>query len=282
MKSQNNGKYTVVKNALTNAANYWSKILKVERLDFKLKKYMFDNCVMKQYHPDLDETKGIEADLIIFPFFMTLKTSSFLAVSDYCVTDSTLRPIGGVIQINTNINTGKRNSELFFTQVFMHELAHIFGFIYDKLEPFFITRTINGKSRTLLASPKVIQTARRHFNCQTLEGVELEDNGSDESKLQHWESRIMNGDLMVSFVDRVDVTISEITLAFLEELGFYETKTYTGGLFRTGKGRGCSFLTTSCLSYRSVFSNDFNYNSLNNPVNQIAIKMLFDEIVFEE
>ena len=131
MKSQNNGKYTVVKNALTNAANYWSKILKVERLDFKLKKYMFDNCVMKQYHPDLDETKGIEADLIIFPFFMTLKTSSFFAVSDYCVTDSTLRPIGGVIQINTNINTGKRNSELFFTQVFMHELAHIFGFIYD-------------------------------------------------------------------------------------------------------------------------------------------------------
>ena len=261
MKSQNNGKYTVVKNALTNAANYWSKILKVERLDFKLKKYMFDNCVMKQYHPDLDETKGIEADLIIFPFFMTLKTSSFFAVSDYCVTDSTLRPIGGVIQINNNINTGKRNSELFFTQVFMHELAHIFGFIYDKLEPFFITRTINGKSRTLLASPKVIQTARRHFNCQTLEGVELEDNGSDESKLQHWESRIMNGDLMVSFVDRVDVTISEITLAFLEDLGFYETKTYTGGLFRTGKGRGCSFLTTSCLSYSSVFSNDFNYNS---------------------
>ena len=99
MKSQNNGKYTVVKNALTNAANYWSKILKVERLDFKLKKYMFDNCVMKQYHPDLDETKGIEADLIIFPFFMTLKTSSFFAVSDYCVTDSTLRPIGGVILI---------------------------------------------------------------------------------------------------------------------------------------------------------------------------------------
>ena len=62
---------------------------------------MFDSCLMKQY----------QADSIIFPFFMTLKASNFLAVSDYCATDSTLRPIGGIIQINTSINTGKRNSE---------------------------------------------------------------------------------------------------------------------------------------------------------------------------
>ena len=46
---------------------------------------------MKQYHSDLDDIKGIEADLIIFPFLITLKTSNFLAVTDYCDTDSTLR-----------------------------------------------------------------------------------------------------------------------------------------------------------------------------------------------
>ena len=262
LKSQNNGKYSVVINALTNAANYWSKIIKVERLNFKLTKNMFDSCLINQYNPDLDEAKGIEADLIIFPFFNTLNPSSYYALSDYCVIESkSSRPIGGTIQINTNINTSKTNSVLFFTQVFMHEMAHIFGFLYNNFEPFLITRTINGKSRTLLASPKVIQTAKRHFNCQTLEGVELEDDGNDYSKFQHWESRIMNGDLMVSLVDRVDVTISEITLAFLEDLGWYETKTYTGGLFRTGKNRGCSFLTGNCLSFSQTFSNDFNYNT---------------------
>ena len=261
MKSQNNGKYSVVINALTSAANYWSKILKVERLDFKLTKNMFDSCLIKKYHPDLDENKGIEADLIIFPFFTAINPSSYFALSDYCsIEGSTLRPIGGIIQINTNINTSKRHSDLFFTHLFMHELTHIFGFLYDKFEPFIITRTINGRSRNLLASPKVIQAAKRHFNCQTLEGVELEDDGAEYSKFQHWESRIMNGDLMVSLVDRVDVTISEMTLAFLEDLGYYETKTYTGGLFRTGKGRGCSFLTSNCISYSQVFGNDFNYN----------------------
>ena len=127
----------------------------------------------------------------------------------------------------------------------MHEFAHIFGFLYNNFEPFIKSKTINGKTVTLLSSPKVIQAAKRHFNCDSLEGVELEDDGHEYSKYQHWESRIMNGDLMVSLIDRVDVTISEITLAFLEDLGWYETKTYTGGLFRTGKHRGCSFLTTS-------------------------------------
>ena len=261
MKSQNNGKYSVVINALTNAANYWSKILKVKRLDFKLTKNMFASCLLKQYHPDLDENKGIEADLIIFPFFIAINPSSYFALSDYCAIEgSTLRPIGGIIQINTNINTSKRHSDLFFTHLFMHELSHIFGFSYDNFEPFIITKTINGRTRNLLASLKVIEAAKRHFNCQNLEGVELEDDGFEYSKFQHWESRIMNGDLMVSLVDRIDVTISEITLAFFEDLGYYETKTYTGGLFRTGKGRGCSFLTSNCGSYNQIFSNDFSYN----------------------
>lgn len=51
---------------------------------------------------------------------------------------------------------------------------------------------------------------------------------------------------------------------------------------------GCMFGAVAC-GYGGVWvfnlidrwSNDFNYNSLNNPVNQIAIKMMFDEIVFE-
>jgi len=186
MKSQNNGKYSVVINALTNAANYWSKILKVERINFKLTKNMFDICLMQQYHPDLDESRGIEADLIIFPFFNTINPSTYMVLSDYCtVEDSSSKPIGGTIQINTNINTSKKHSDLFSTYLFIHEMAHIFGFLYKRFEPFIITRTINGRSKNLLASPKVIQAAKRHFCCRDLEGVELEDDGDEYSKNQH-------------------------------------------------------------------------------------------------
>ena len=52
---------------------------------------------------------------------------------------------------------------------------------------------------------------------------------------------------------------------------------------------GCMFGAVMC-GYGGVWGfntidkwgNDFNYNSLNNPVNQVAIKMMFDEIVFED
>lgn len=52
---------------------------------------------------------------------------------------------------------------------------------------------------------------------------------------------------------------------------------------------GCMYAAVAC-GYGGVWvfstinrkGNDFNYNSLNNPVNQLAIKMIFDEIVFEE
>ena len=146
----------------------------------------------------------------------------------------------------------------------MHEIGHILGFTLDVYEPFLIQRTINGRTRQLIASPKVIAAARRHFNCPTLEGVEIEDDGKELSKYKHWESRIMNGDLMVSLVDRADIAISEITLAFFEDTNWYETKNYTGGLFRTGKGRGCQFLTDNCASYKNHFSNDFVYDQKEN------------------
>ena len=52
---------------------------------------------------------------------------------------------------------------------------------------------------------------------------------------------------------------------------------------------GCMFGAHAC-GYGGVWvfqlidewGNDFNYNSLNNPVNQAAIRMMVDEIVFEE
>lgn len=52
---------------------------------------------------------------------------------------------------------------------------------------------------------------------------------------------------------------------------------------------GCMFGAHAC-GYGAVWvfrlidewGNNSNYNSLNNPVNQIAIEMMFDEIVFEE
>ena len=50
--------------------------------------------------------------------------------------------------------------------------------IVAKLLPFpNKSKIINGMNRNLLAYPKLLATAKSHFNCTTIEGVELENQG---------------------------------------------------------------------------------------------------------
>lgn len=43
----------------------------------------------------------------------------------------------------------------------------------------------------MMVTPRVTEEARRHFNCDRLEGAELEDQGGEGTALTHWEKRIM-------------------------------------------------------------------------------------------
>lgn len=42
----------------------------------------------------------------------------------------------------------------------------------------------------MLVTPRVKEEARTHFNCPTLEGAELENQGGEGTALTHWEKRI--------------------------------------------------------------------------------------------
>ena len=81
-----------------------------------------------------------------------------------------------------------------------HELTHVLVFNVDLIKDHFqgtananriITQTINNQARYLLATPKVIEAAKKHFNCSTLQGIELENQGGEGTLLNHWESRVM-------------------------------------------------------------------------------------------
>jgi hypothetical protein len=71
----------------------------------------------------------------------------------------------------------------------------------------------------------------------------------------------MQGELMIG-EDYSEVVMSDMTLAFLEDLGYYKVNYYTGGLFRFGKNQGCSFLEKKCIySEGTLFPNEFCYES---------------------
>ena len=53
---------------------------------------------------------------------------------------------------------------------------------------------INGGSInrqvTMIVTPKVVEEVRKHFDCDELEGAELEDQGEIGTKFTHWEKRV--------------------------------------------------------------------------------------------
>ena len=54
------------------------------------------------------------------------------------------------------------------------------------------------------------------------------------------------------------ILITELTLALLEDSGWYEINYYTGGLMRFGKNKGCDYYNCDNQGNRK-----FNYKSKN-------------------
>ncbi|VDN99905.1 unnamed protein product [Rodentolepis nana] len=105
-------------------------------------------------------------------------------------------------------------------------------------------------SRTvhLVVTPNVLRYARKYFDCRDLEGVELEDQGGLGVSLSHWEMRILGNELMTATFTN-SFRISNLTLAFLEDTGWYLPKYSLAQNLAWGAKRGCVFSSQSCYSY---------------------------------
>ncbi|KAH8871406.1 Leishmanolysin-like peptidase [Schistosoma japonicum] len=100
----------------------------------------------------------------------------------------------------------------------------------------------------IVVLPTVVRIARLFYNCPTLDGVELEDEDGAGVYLTHWEKRILENDLMTATYTN-SFRISPITLAMMEDTGWYIPNYALSQSFSWGKGRGCTFATGSCLEY---------------------------------
>ena len=198
--------------------------------------------------------KTIKADIIILPIIFPLAEDIDAAAFTFLI-DNTYRPILGIVELRPNYNFSLKNSEKFLSLLLLHEITHVLVFspsLYSlfQTEPntkIFDYEIINGINRTKICTPKVVQAAQKHFNCSSISGIELENQGSNGTIGAHWEARIMLGDYMIA-IDYPEIVLSDITLSLFEDSGWYSVNYYTGGLFRFGKNMGCSFLNSSCIS----------------------------------
>ncbi|KAI0240867.1 Leishmanolysin-like peptidase [Lamellibrachia satsuma] len=110
------------------------------------------------------------------------------------------------------------------------------------------------KNVTMLVTPTVVREARRHFGCATLEGAELEDQGGSGTKISHWEKRVFENEAMTGIVTQ-NAVFSRVTLALMEDTGWYRVNYKMAEPLLHGYGKGCDFAKKSCKEYMQIKTN---------------------------
>lgn len=113
-------------------------------------------------------------------------------------------------------------------------------------------------TRTIINSPRVVAWARNHFGCSTIQGVELENQGGSGTAGSHWEKRVVFNEYMSGTASRNPV-FSELTLALLEDSGWYRVNYTQAGQLLWGHGMGCDFTNRGCNNwprYQGYFCSD--------------------------
>lgn len=87
--------------------------------------------------------------------------------------------------------------------------------------------------------PGVVDFAKEHYNCKTLEGVPLENSGGEGTAKSHWEKLVAAEDLMGPN-DYNNPTFSGLVLSFMEGMGWYKTNNTMMEDLSWGEDSGCS------------------------------------------
>ena len=264
-----NEKLQNLKNIFNEVVESFQKIISVQHFAYLANDYSYlikENCGIDYFDETL-KSGVLSDDLLIFPSLDldNILSENVLAAATPCIqAENSNRPLAGIVLINKDLMTNKYDYNYYMKNLLFHELTHVLGFhpSYFKILGLTHSETIDGEKYTYINSKKVLERAKIHFGCDSIKGVQLENQGGDGSMGSHWESRYMLGDYMISS-DYTEVVMSDITLALLEDTGYYKINYYTGGLFRFGKNQGCAFLEKKCLydkGQKTLFSNEFCVN----------------------
>ena len=247
-----------LKSLIESTTSEFQKFLKVQHTDYDLsgkEESIKKSCQISSIGIGYGNFL-VDNDVVIFPTFNSEMGENEISSGKLCLTlGNRPRPTLGLLQINPNFNFNKKNSDLFMKKILFHEITHILVFDKNLLRQLGMTTTRN--SRLYVNSAKVLARAKRHFNCASLYGLPLEDQEYEEVLSgSHWDARYMLGDYMIpAFYP--DMVLSDITLSLFEDTRYYKVDYYSGGLFKYGKNKGCSFTTEKCIDNNSPLSEEF-------------------------
>eukprot|EP01084_Bolivina_argentea_P107897 192866_1 len=193
--------------------------------------------------------------------------STTLAHATSCSHDQYGRPVTGTVNICPNMLSGSRYWKQDIVTM-VHEVAHVLvmspslwsifrdsngdiiplSSVIDQTDPM-------GDSLSYIISPKVRQLARDYFNCPTLAGLPLENNGGDGSALSHWDEKYARTEIMTAQLSTSLMYFSDFTVALMEDSGWYYVNYYYSEPFYWGKNAGCELWNEKCVNPTTHISN---------------------------
>ncbi|KAL9270183.1 Leishmanolysin-like peptidase-like protein [Drosera capensis] len=107
---------------------------------------------------------------------------------------------------------------------------------------------------TRVVLPRVIMHSRYHYGAfsENFTGLELEDGGGRGTSGSHWEKRLLMNEIMTGSVDTRSV-VSAMTLALLEDSGWYKANYSMADRLDWGRNQGTEFVTLPCNQWKGAY-----------------------------
>eukprot|EP01107_Rhizomastix_libera_P000018 TRINITY_DN10037_c0_g1_i1.p1 TRINITY_DN10037_c0_g1~~TRINITY_DN10037_c0_g1_i1.p1 ORF type:complete len:653 (+),score=114.53 TRINITY_DN10037_c0_g1_i1:35-1960(+) len=194
-------------------------------------------------------------DMVFWVSARPITTDGVLGFAASCAIDATdgNRPIMGYFNINPSaISSGKIP---YLKGLFMHEATHALGFSSANFGSRVLTKArANVTGVTGFYGTKILNMARDHYACPSLDIVEIENDGGSGTAGSHFEKRTFINEIMVGSSSQLP-QYSKFTLAVLEETGWYQADYSYADPFGFGYHKGCDFVMKTCskATWGSIF-----------------------------
>ncbi|KAL2649366.1 hypothetical protein R1flu_017494 [Riccia fluitans] len=261
--------------ALGETAAWFRRALSVEPVKGPLRLSGYSACgqdggvqLPRQY---VDE--GVmDADLVLL---VTTRptTGNTLAWAVACERDQWGRAIAGHVNVAPRHLTAE--AETLLSATLIHEVMHVLGFDPHAFAHFRDERKrrrtqvvrqgfddMLGRMVTRVTLPRVVMHSRQHYGAYSEDfvGLELEDGGGRGTAGSHWEKRLLMNEIMTGSVDTRSV-VSAMTLALLEDSGWYKANFSMAEQLDWGRNQGVDFVRSPCSEWTGAYHCNSTHSS---------------------
>ncbi|KAM7279442.1 hypothetical protein ACFE04_006576 [Oxalis oulophora] len=253
--------------ALGQTAGWFKKALAVEPVKGNLRLSGYSACGQDggvQLPREYVEGGVADADLVLL---VTTRptTGNTLAWAVACERDQWGRAIAGHVNVAPRHLTAE--AETLLSATLIHEVMHVLGFDPHAFAHFRDERKRRrtqvteqlmdeklGRMVMRVVLPRVVMHSRYHYGAflGNFTGLELEDGGGRGTSGSHWEKRLLMNEIMTGSVDTRSV-VSKMTLALLEDSGWYQANYSVADRLDWGRNQGTEFVTSPCNMWKGAY-----------------------------